>query len=74
LSDTSKPITELTFLDGKLVHEGVKEYFDAKPHLKQNTSHSGSGATDTKGGASGTTTNKQLSPAELIAMGFQKKG
>lgn len=74
LSDISKPITELTFLDGKLVSDGVKEYFDSKPHLKQNTSHSGSGSTDTKGGASGTTTNKQLSPIELLTMGFQKKG
>lgn len=74
LSDINKPINELVFLDGKPVNEGVKEYFDSKPHLKQNTSHSGSGATDTKGGASGTTTNKQLSPSELIALGFQKKG
>lgn len=73
-SDYNKPVNDITFLDGKKASEGIKEYFDAKPHLRINTSHSGSGSTDTKGGASGTTTNTTLSPAELISKGFQKKG
>lgn len=74
LSDISKPVSEITFLDGKLVSDGVKEYFDSKPHLKQNTAHSGSGSTDSNGSASGTSTNKQLNPLELLTAGFNKKG
>jgi hypothetical protein len=67
--DLNTPIESLTLTDGKPLSQGVKEYFDSKPHLKANTSLPGGGSHSDTSTARSVATQK-LTPAQKIAQGF----
>lgn len=60
--------------DALNIFDGVKKYFEEKPHLRINSSHPGGGSTENKGNAGGNAPDKPLTPAQKIAQGFNMKG
>jgi hypothetical protein len=59
--------------NGKPLVEGIKDYLDAKPHFRQNTTLPGGGSSENNGQTRAVNQPTKLSASEKIAQGLKKK-